>query len=187
MRDEPIKVSPIEFPGCFLLQSRIFQDNRGTFVKIFHEEIFKAFGLETNFAEEYYSFSYQGVLRGLHFQLPPHDHVKIVYCVQGRIMDAIVDLRKDSPTYGNYATYELSSEKANALYLAKGIAHGFYVLSEFAIVVYKVTSLYSSEHDTGILWNSVGIPWPDPYPIMSERDKSLVPFADFKTPFSLGE
>ncbi len=186
MKDEVIQITPIEFSGCFLIQPRIFEDNRGTFVKTFHKEIFKASGLEINFAEEYYSFSHKGVLRGLHFQLPPHDHVKMVYCIQGRIMDVIVDLRKDSPTYGRYAIYELSSEKANGLYLAKGIAHGFYVLSEFAIVMYKVTSVYSSEHDTGILWNSVGIPWPDQNPIMSERDKRFESFADFKTPFSLG-
>ena len=170
-------------PGCFEIQPDVLKDERGTFVKTFHQDIFDKHGLVTDFAEEYYSYSNKGVLRGFHFQLPPYDHVKMVYCVSGTIMDAIIDLRKGSPTHGQYAVFELSGEKANALYLEKGIAHAFYVMSDFAIVMYKVTTVYAPEHDAGILWNSAGVPWPDDMPVLSGRDKSFPPLSQFKTPF----
>jgi dTDP-4-dehydrorhamnose 3,5-epimerase len=98
-------------------------------------------------------------------------------------MDAIVDLRKGSPTCGQHAVFELSGEKANALYLERGIAHAFYVMSDFAIVMYKVTTVYAPEHDAGILWNSAGVPWPDDMPVLSKRDKSFPSLNQFKTPF----
>lgn len=170
-------------PGCFEIQPDVLKDERGTFVKTFHRDIFDKFGLTTNFAEEYYSCSKRGVLRGFHFQLPPHDHVKIVYCVSGTIMDAIIDLRKGSPTYGKHAVFELSGERSNALYLEKGIAHAFYVKSDFAIVMYKVTTVYAPKHDAGILWNSAGVPWPDNMPVLSKRDKSFPSLSQFKSPF----
>jgi len=178
-----MQIIQTDITGCYEIQPKIFTDLRGNFVKTYHEEVFLAHGLATKFAEEYYSFSRKGVLRGLHFQLPPHDHVKMVYCILGKVFDAIVDLRKGSPTYGQYAVFELSSEKANSLYLAPGIAHGFYVLSDSAIVVYKVTTVYSPEHDTGIRWNSCRIPWPDAEPLLSERDQGLQAFAEFDSSF----
>jgi dTDP-4-dehydrorhamnose 3,5-epimerase len=135
------------------------------------------------YKEEYYSISHKGVLRGLHFQLPPAEHEKIVYCPFGRVLDAVVDLRKNSATYGEYALIELSGEKGNMLYIPKGMAHGFYTCSDQAIMMYKVTSMYSPEEDSGILWNSAGIPWPNENPILSNRDKNLKPFKFFMTPF----
>ena len=173
----------INIPGCFEIHPDVLKDERGTFVKTYHQDIFGKHGLTTDFVEEYYSYSNKRVLRGFHFQLPPHDHIKLVYCVSGIIMDAIVDLRKGSPTYKKYAFFELSGEKANALYLGKGVAHAFYVLSDFAIVMYKVTSVYAPEYDTGILWNSAGVPWPDDMPILSKRDKTFPPLGQFESPF----
>ncbi|MBN1548310.1 MAG: dTDP-4-dehydrorhamnose 3,5-epimerase [Syntrophaceae bacterium] len=170
-------------PGCFEIFPNVLKDKRGTFVKTFHQDVFGKYGLTTDFAEEYYSCSKSGVLRGFHFQLPPHDHVKFVYCVSGTIMDAIIDLRKGSPTYGQHAVFELSGEKANALCLGKGIAHAFYVMSDFAIVMYKVTTVYAPEHDAGILWNSADVPWPDDIPVLSDRDKNFLPLDQFKSPF----
>lgn len=170
-------------PGCFEIHPDVIKDERGTFIKTFHQDIFSKHGLTTDFAEEYYSYSKKGVLRGFHFQLPPHDHVKIVYCVSGTIMDAIIDLRKGSPAYGQHAVFELSGEKANALYLEKGIAHAFYVVSDFAIVMYKVTTVYAPAHDAGILWDSAGVPWPDDMPVLSGRDKSFPPLSQFESPF----
>jgi len=178
-----IEIKQTEIPGCFEIFPKVFRDERGVFVKTFHEDVLRERGLETRFAEEYYSFSHKRVLRGLHFQLPPKDHVKLVYCVSGKVLDAVVDLRVGSPTYGEFETFELSSEKANMIYIPKGLAHGFYVLSESAIMMYKVTTVYSPEHDTGILWNSVGIPWPDLNPIISKRDSEFKSFRDFKSPF----
>ena len=168
---------------CVELWPKVIRDKRGLFVKTFHDDVFKKNGLETHFVEEYYSFSHKRVLRGLHFQLPPMDHVKLVYCVFGKVLDVVVDLRVGSPTYGDFETIELSAENANMVYIPKGLAHGFYVISESAIMMYKVTTVYSPEYDTGILWNSANIPWPDESPIISKRDSEFIAFKNFKSQF----
>lgn len=176
-------LKPSNLAGCFELQPKAFQDARGRFVKVFHEQAFAAQGLETNFTEEYYSVSYKNVIRGMHFQLPPMDHVKMVYCVEGEVMDAVVDLRVGSPTYGQYALFDLSATKANSIYIPKGMAHGFCVRSEQAIMVYKVSTIYSPAHDGGILWNSASIPWPITQSILSTRDESFPRLDQFVSPF----
>lgn len=181
-----IQLKDTTIKGCYEITPRIQQDQRGFFVKTFHKDIFASQKLVTEFTEEYYSVSHKGVLRGLHFQTPPADHIKMVYCVLGEVMDVVVDLRIGSPTYGQYASFELTAKKANMIYIPKGLAHGFYVTSEQAILMYKVTTVYSPEHDTGIRWNSVGIPWPDTAPIISRRDNSFGEFADFISPFRYG-
>lgn len=178
-----LHVRKLSIPGCFEMKTDVFKDERGTFVKTFHQDVFDKHGLATDFAEEYYSYSIKGVLRGFHFQLPPDDHIKLVNCVSGTIMDVVIDLRKGSPTYKQHAVFELSGEKGNALYLEKGIAHAFYVMSDFAIVLYKVTTVYAPENDSGILWNSTGIPWPDTNPRVSDRDRSFSALGEFNTPF----
>ncbi|MFZ5484202.1 MAG: dTDP-4-dehydrorhamnose 3,5-epimerase [Pseudomonadota bacterium] len=170
-------------PGCVELRPRIHQDDRGRFVKVFQREAFLALGLAVDFAEEYYSVSRKGVIRGLHFQRPPMDHAKLVYCVAGQVQDAVVDLRAGSPTRGCHAWVELSAERGNMLYIPSGLAHGFCVLSESATLVYKVTSPHSPEHDAGIRWDSAGIPWAVDGPILSERDLRHPAFDDFLTPF----
>lgn len=169
--------------GCFELQPKVLADERGRFVKVFHEQAFAAQGLETNFVEEYYSVSHKNVIRGMHFQLPPMDHVKMVYCVAGEVQDVVVDLRVGSPTYGQHALFELSAAKANSIYIPKGIAHGFCVLSNQAIMVYKVSTVYSPPHDAGILWNSVGIQWPATDAVMSVRDQGFPTLEQFQSPF----
>lgn len=179
-----MKFLPTALPGCFLLQPNILRDERGCFVKVFHQQTFREQGLATDFSEEYYSVSHRRVLRGLHFQTPPHAHAKLLYCVQGKVLDAAVDLRLGSPTYGQHIMIELDAEHGQALYLAPGVAHGFYTLSEQALMVYKVTTTYSPAHDTGILWNSAGIVWPDADPILSARDRGFVPLAGFRSPFT---
>lgn len=166
------------------MQHKVFDDARGRFVKVFHEQAFAAQGLETNFAEEYYSVSYKNVIRGMHFQLPPMDHVKMVYCVEGEVMDAVIDLRVGSPTYGQYALFELSAAKANSIYIPKGMAHGFCARSEQAIMVYKVSTIYSPVHDAGVLWNSAGIPWPTTEAVLSARDQGFPALEQFESPFS---
>ncbi len=175
---------PSKLAGCYELQPKAFDDARGRFVKVFHEQSFAAQGLETGFAEEYYSVSHKNVLRGMHFQLPPMDHVKMVYCVEGDVMDAVVDLRVGSSTYGCFDCFELSAAKANSLYIPKGLAHGFYVRSARAIMVYKVSTVYSPEHDAGVLWDSMEIPWPISEPIMSVRDATFPRLNEFVSPFS---
>lgn len=177
------EIKPSSIKGCLELQPKVLDDARGRFVKVFHEQAFAAQGLETAFAEEYYSVSHKNVIRGLHFQLPPMDHVKMVYCVEGEVLDAVVDLRVGSPTYGKYALFELSAAKANSVYIPKGMAHGFCALSAQAIMVYKVSSVYSPAHDTGVRWDSTGIPWPTSEAVLSARDKSFSPLDKFLSPF----
>ncbi len=172
-----------QIPGCYEIFPLMRKDERGHFVKTFHQDTFIHYGLETQYAEEYYSYSQQNVLRGLHFQLPPQDHTKLVYCVSGEVMDAVVDLRIGSPTYGKFETFNVNAEKANIIYIPAGLAHGFYVISKSAILMYKVTTIYSPKYDSGIRWNSVGIPWPEKAPLLSKRDRDFDLFDNFKSPF----
>nr|MDA8101138.1 dTDP-4-dehydrorhamnose 3,5-epimerase [Nitrospiraceae bacterium] len=171
-------------PGCLELTPRVMLDERGSFVKTFHQGMFSDQGLETRFAEEYYSRSRRGVLRGLHFQMPPHDHIKMVYCVSGSVLDVVVDLRKGSPAYGRHVQIELTADKANMLYIPRGLAHGFFVTGDHAIMLYNVTTVYAPEHDSGIRWDSAGIPWPSTTPIISKRDGAFPSLADFTSPFT---
>jgi dTDP-4-dehydrorhamnose 3,5-epimerase len=127
--------------------------------------------------------SAKGVLRGLHFQLPPHDHAKLVYCTAGEVMDVAVDLRVDSPTFRQFVCLTLSADQGNMIYLPPGLAHGFYTLSDSATLVYNVTTVYAPSHDAGIRWDSVGIPWPDQDPRVSERDHGFVAMEVFDSPF----
>ena len=170
-------------PGCFELKPRIFSDDRGKLVKTFHKDTFLDLELETEFKEEYYSVSKKGVLRGLHFQTPPDDHVKCVTCISGRIFDVVVDLRKQSPTYQQNFSLELDAEKGNMLYIPKGFAHGFYALTDNAIFLNRTTSVYSPSCDTGIKWDSCGIDWPNKSPILSDKDINLIEMNSFKSPF----
>lgn len=170
-------------PGCFELIPRKMEDARGCFVKTFHRDTFQEYGMETEWREEYFSISHRGVLRGLHFQLPPHDHAKLVYCMSGEMLDAVVDLRVGSPMYGRHILFRLSAADTKMIYIPKGCAHGFYTLSESATMMYKVGTVYAPEADTGILWDSVDIPWPDNDPLISVRDSGFRPFAEFVSPF----
>jgi dTDP-4-dehydrorhamnose 3,5-epimerase len=175
----------IETPlnGCFEIRPRIFRDDRGSLVKTFHHDTFESNGLRTDFKEEYYSVSTKGVLRGLHFQLPPHDHVKCVACLEGAIFDVVVDLRKESASYLKSHSLELNSELGNMLYIPSGFAHGFYVLSERALFLNRTTTVFHSESDAGVRWDSCGIKWPDNHPILSEKDMKMIQLRDFKSPF----
>ncbi|MFA6902684.1 MAG: dTDP-4-dehydrorhamnose 3,5-epimerase [Gallionellaceae bacterium] len=170
-------------PGCYEIKPNTFRDNRGTFVKTYHNDIFAEMGLRTDWKEEYYSVSNRGVIRGMHFQTPPMQHAKMVYCLQGTVQDVILDLRTGSPSYGTCISIELSSEKANIIYLPEGVAHGFCTLTEQAIMQYKVTSVYSSQHDSGILWNSIPMDWQCTAPTLSDRDASFIRLANFLSPF----
>jgi dTDP-4-dehydrorhamnose 3,5-epimerase len=170
-------------PGCFELIPRKMEDARGCFVKTYQRSLFDSLGLETEWHEEYYSASRRGVLRGMHFQLPPHDHAKLVYCTAGEVLDAVLDLRVGSPMYGQHLLLQLNADKASMIYIPKGCAHGFYTVSESATMMYKVGTEYAPEADTGVLWNSAGIPWPDIDPLISSRDTLLVPLDSFLSPF----
>lgn len=176
-------VTPSALPGCVALQPRVLADARGRFVKTFHAEAFRALGLETAFVEQYYSHSQAGVVRGMHFQRPPAQHAKLVYCTAGEVFDVVLDLRVGSPTYGQAATFTLSAEQGNALYIPAGLAHGFCALVE-ATLVYNVTSVYAPEQDDGVRWDSIGVDWPVAAPLVSPRDALFPALADFASPFN---
>ena len=169
--------------GVFKIENRLFEDQRGRFIKTFHEDVFKEHGLQTDFKESFYSVSRKNVLRGMHFQLPPHDHAKLVYVTEGEIMDVVLDIRKDSPTFGKYVSVKLSSENANSLYIGKGFAHGFLTISESATVVYMTTTVHSPKHDAGVLWNSFGFDWEAVTPVVSNRDAAFISLDQLDSPF----
>lgn len=179
-----LTVQRTSLPGCLEIQPRVLHDHRGCFIKTFHWDLFEAHGLNTSWREEYYSVSKKDVLRGLHFQAPPYDHEKLVYCTVGEVKDVVVDLRTESSTYGRHAMFHLKADAANMVYIPKGFAHGFYTLTESATMMYKVSTIYAPDYDGGILWNSANITWPGKTPILSERDRSFPKLQDFSSPFT---
>lgn len=169
--------------GAKLIQLPVFADDRGTFVKTFHDKTLRDAGIQFELKESYFSYSKTGVIRGMHFQLPPHQHSKLVFCPRGAIMDVIVDLRSGSDTYGTYCATELSGSNNLAYFIPEGFAHGFKALTEDAITYYLVSSEYSREHDTGIRFDSFGYDWNVASPIISERDLSFCGLPEFDSPF----
>lgn len=180
-----MKVEKIEttIPGCFILKLTAFNDTRGSFTKLYHNEVFEDMGLASDFKEEYYSISQKYVLRGLHFQLPPYDHEKCITCLKGSILDVVVDLRKGSPTYKKHLMFEIRADDPVLVYIPRGLAHGFYALEDNTIFLNKTTSVFHNDADTGIRWDSCNIQWPDQRPVLSEKDQSLTLLSDFESPF----
>lgn len=178
-----MKLVETAIPGCYEVLCNSFQDKRGKFTKTFHQPEFEVCELRTDWKEEYYSVSARDVLRGMHFQTPPCDHAKLVYCLQGEVLDVVVDLRLGSPCFGQCQSFRLSPQKANSLYIPSGIAHGFLSLSENSVMQYKVTSIHSAEHDAGILWSSLDFEWPVDTPILSSRDEQHPRLDEFASPF----
>ncbi|MCB0480103.1 MAG: dTDP-4-dehydrorhamnose 3,5-epimerase family protein [Flavobacteriales bacterium] len=169
--------------GVFEIDLFHLKDDRGVFVKTFHKKTLESYGLETDFAESFYSINNKNVVRGMHFQYPPDDHSKIVYCTSGALTDVILDIRKASPTYGQYHTVELFGENFKAVYLPSGTAHGFFVKADHTCMVYLTSTMHSPKNDGGILFDSFGYNWPVPFPIHSERDLNFPSFDQFKSPF----
>jgi dTDP-4-dehydrorhamnose 3,5-epimerase len=178
-----IQFTESKLAGCHIVQFPVFHDDRGHFVKTIQSSVFHERGLEGDFRECFYTTSYENVLRGMHFQTPPSDHAKLLYCTEGSIYDVALDLRLGSPTYGKHEVYELSSAASNAVYLPRGIAHGFYVRKAPAVMVYHVTTEHDPAHDAGIRWDSFGAAWPIENPVVSVRDSGFVSFDDFQSPF----
>jgi dTDP-4-dehydrorhamnose 3,5-epimerase len=183
--DALVRKSTIE--GCLELRCKVFRDSRGEFVKSYSESIFSSLGVDVRFVETFYTVSEARVLRGMHFQLPPADHAKLVYCIDGAIMDVGLDLRKDSATFGKHEVVRLSAEARNAYFLPRGMAHGFYVLKAPAVVMYHVTSEHNPSLDAGIAWNSFGADWPDSSPVLSQRDANFQSLAEFDSPFRVSQ
>jgi dTDP-4-dehydrorhamnose 3,5-epimerase len=179
----PFKVISTEFSGLVVLQPRILEDQRGTFVKTFHTGIFRELRIPFEPVEEFYSVSAKNVVRGMHFQVPPAAHAKLVYCLGGRVLDVVLDMRRNSSTFGQVSSFELDSVRRELLFIPVGFAHGFLSLENNSIMVYKTDAVYAPAHDLGIAWNSFGFQWPTNTPIVSERDRQFPAWPDFRSPF----
>jgi dTDP-4-dehydrorhamnose 3,5-epimerase len=177
------KLESTGLPGVHVLHLPRFTDSRGAFVKLVHASGFSKLDLRTDFSEQFFTVSQKNVLRGMHCQLPPHDHAKLVTCVAGEILDVVVDLRRSGPTFGHSIAVTLNAEHGRAIYIPPGCAHGFLTLSNEAITHYNVTSVHAPASDTGVHWQSVGFAWPVAAPLVSERDKALPPLGRFSSPF----
>lgn len=178
-----MEITALPLAGACLITLPQSHDARGTFVKTFHTTSLEKHGIHFDLRESYFSLSKKDVIRGMHFQLPPHHHSKVVFCPQGAILDVIVDLRKGSATYGNYYAHILSAENHLAYYIPEGFAHGFKSLTEDAMTYYLVSSEYSGPHDTGIRYDSIGMEWDVAAPTLSARDLSFGTLAAFESPF----
>ena len=173
--------TPLE--GLYILQTVNHKDDRGGFQKLFNSDLFTINKLSVDFKEFYYSKNHMNVIRGMHFQTPPYDHEKLVYVSCGKILDVVLDIRKESKTYGNYFSIELDSEKGEYLYIPKGFAHGFQSLEDNTIVNYAQTSCYNAENDCGIDAMSFGFDWHVNSPIRSGRDLTFPILDEFISPF----
>lgn len=169
--------------NVFIIKPKRFNDERGQFIKTFHKDIFQDNGIDFNCEEVYFSTSKKDVLRGMHFQVPPYDHAKVVYVIEGSIIDVVLDIRTKSSSYGQFISVNLSSDNNNIIYIPAGCAHGFLALEDNSKVVYLQSSIHNAEADSGINWKSFGMNWNIEKPIISERDKKLINFNDFISPF----
>jgi dTDP-4-dehydrorhamnose 3,5-epimerase len=176
-----MKVTPTAIPDVLILEPKVFGDERGFFMESFNQTAFdEAVGRHVAFVQDNHSRSAKGVLRGLHYQEPPHAQGKLVRVTSGRVFDVAVDIRPSSPTFGQWVGVELSAENHRQLWLPEGMAHGFLVLSDSADFLYKTTDYYAPSHERSLLWSdpALGIRWPDVGmpPIVSSKDAAAARF-----------
>ena len=178
-----MKIENTFIPDLKIIQLLDHKDERGKFRKIFNYNFFKDNGLETNFKEHFYSISEKNVIRGMHFQIPPSAQTKLVHVFQGSIIDVVLDLRKSSPTYGNYLKIKIDSTNPTAVYIPIGCAHGFLSLEKNTIVNYLLTSVYDPSNDMVIKYDSFGVDWGIENPILSTRDIECQKFSEITNLF----
>jgi dTDP-4-dehydrorhamnose 3,5-epimerase len=178
-----MKVQELPLPGCYQITPFAQLDDRGCFSKPFDGQMLQQAGLYFEVREIFYNISHANSLRGMHFQRPPHQQTKLVHCLQGQILDVLLDLRRGSPSFGNSYNITLQASSPSALYLPPGIAHGFLALQDYSIVLYAVSAGYAPQHDCGIRWDSFGFKWPISCPTLSERDQKFPPFTHTESYF----
>ena len=168
-----MRVEKTQFDGLLILQPKIFKDERGVFFESWNDSVFKTLGLNISFIQDNQSLSKKNVLRGLHFQYTPHGQGKLVRVSKGKVLDVVLDLRKDAKTYGKHFKHELSDQNATMLWIPHGFAHGFIALEDQTVFQYKCDALYHPESEDCILWNdpSLGIDWGLKNPIVSAKDQ----------------
>lgn len=167
-------------PGLKIIEPRVFEDERGYFYEAYNQRVFEEIGIHANFVQDNQARSTYGVLRGLHYQIGEYAQAKLVRVIDGEVLDVVVDIRKDSPTYGRWLSIRLSAENKRQVFVPRGFAHGYAVLSPTAEFFYKCDNFYSKEHEGGIRYDDprIGIDWqlPPDKIILSEKDKMLPGF-----------
>lgn len=182
-----ITKTPIE--GLLIIEPKVWKDNRGYFYESYNAKIFSGAGVDVQFVQDNQSFSQKGALRGLHAQRMPFEQGKLVRVLQGMVVDVAVDIRKDSPTYGQHFAVELSGENHKQLWVPPGFLHGFLTLEDETIFTYKVSNYYDKNSEIGVMWNDpdLNIDWTQYMPestfLLSDKDQVLDKFKDFKSPF----
>jgi len=182
-----MQITATDIPGLLILTPRVFQDPRGFFLESYNSERFREAGIDCEFVQDNHAFSKdKGVLRGLHFQAPPHAQAKLVWVTRGAVRDVVVDLRKESPTFGRWAGFLLTAENFQRLFIPKGFAHGYVTLEKNTEFMYKVDAYYNPQSEGGILWNDpdLAIEWPVSGAILSDKDTRLPLLRDFESPFN---
>ncbi|MFZ2150108.1 MAG: dTDP-4-dehydrorhamnose 3,5-epimerase [Minisyncoccia bacterium] len=182
-----MKIVDTKLSGVYIIEPDTFEDDRGSLVKSFNKDFFIKNGLISSFEENYYSISNKNVIRGMHFQKNESDHAKLVYVTHGSILDVVIDLRKNSPTYGQCSSLELSKKNHKIIYMPKGCAHGFLSLEDNSCVIYLQEKARSEKNEDGIHFNSFGMDWRVANPIVSKRDQELQNLSEFDSPFMLNE
>jgi len=181
-----VNIISTKIEGVYLIKPKNFNDDRGSFFESFNMKVFqKETNQKINFVQDNQSVSSKNILRGLHFQKPPHAQAKLVRVIKGSVLDVVVDLRKKSKTYGKYILEELSEYNNHQLFLPKGMAHGFLTLEDNTIFTYKCSGFYCKDAEDSIIWNdnSIGIKWPDIIPLLSKKDLYAKKFSSFVSPF----
>lgn len=180
-----MKIHKTEIEDLLVIHPDVFPDERGYFFESYQKEKFREAGLNWDFVQDNESMSMKGVLRGLHFQLPPYAQGKLVRVVRGSVLDVAVDLRKNSATYGKWASFRINAENKWMAFIPTGFAHGFLVLEDHTIFQYKCTNYYNKESESGIIWNDpdLNIDWGIKHPLVSEKDLKGLRFKDFVSPF----
>ncbi len=180
-----MKVTSLSLEGALLIEPVVFSDERGYFYESYNFQAFKAAGIPDNFVQDNQSLSAKGVLRGLHFQNPPFEQGKLIRVIQGSVLDVIVDIRKNSPTYGQNLSLVLDDAKKQMMWIPPGFAHGFVALEENTLFLYKCTNIYNKKSEGGIRWNDpeLRIDWGLTHPNVSSKDLDLGLFKDLKSEF----
>lgn len=180
------EVSFSSLSGLAVIQPHVFYDSRGYFFECWNRSVYSGHGLSADFVQDNESLSSYGVIRGLHYQLPPYDQAKLVRVIFGLVLDVAVDLRRDSPTFGQSMTIELSGDNKRQLFIPRGFAHGFAVLSETALLAYKTDNLYAPEYERGIVFDDqqLNLDWklPPDKIILAPRDRKLPTLAEAELP-----
>ncbi len=184
-----MNITETPISGLLVIEPKVWKDNRGYFYESYNSKLFSQAGIDANFVQDNQSFSQKGALRGLHAQRNPFEQGKLVRVLQGKVLDIAVDIRKQSDTYGQYFSLELSGDNHKQLWIPSGFLHGFLTLEDDTIFTYKVTNYYDKASEIGVIWNDadIDINWNSSIPeeelLLSEKDLILPAFKDFDSPF----